>query len=303
MKKIYRRVLAMGLSLALAVTSVPTAAFATEHVEAEDAVVLPEESGHIETTPEQAEAVDASTGAVTVEEIETTGSSDQTSAGETAGEAQSDTGNVTYAKKTAAVSGSFYLVAEHSADKKETDALAVAPICISYEPGDTILSAINRMMKCTEQFGENVEEGSIYLNGEAYVATCDTHEGLITLSDMLSPEEVNVIRLHQNRDGEEPLDYFPTELQTLIKAMAQEEKKESDTYRAAEADYAAAVQDPELAAALSARLTEEGEESEAEETKEVDKSEATASETETSKDSELTDASKNPESETSESPE
>ena len=57
------------------------------------------------------------------------------------------------------------------------------------------------------------------------MATCDTHEGLITLSDMLSPEEVNVIRLHQNRDGEEPLDYFPTELQTLIKAMAQEEKE------------------------------------------------------------------------------
>ena len=93
MKKIYRRVLAMGLSLVLAVTSVPTAAFAVEHVEAEDAVVLPEESEHIETAPEQAEVGDASsTGDVTVEGIETTGSSDQTAAGETAGEAQSDAG-------------------------------------------------------------------------------------------------------------------------------------------------------------------------------------------------------------------
>lgn len=306
MKKIYRRVLAMGLSLALAVTSVPTAAFATEHVEAEDAVVLPEESGHIETTPEQAEAVDASTGAVTVEEIETTGSSDQTSAGETAGEAQSDTGNVTYAKKTAAVSGSFYLVAEHSADKKETDALAVAPVCISYEPGDTILSAIDRMsgMECTEQFGENVEEGSVYLNGEAYVATCDTHTGLITLSDMLSPEEVNVIRLHQNRDGEESLDYFPTELQALIKAMAQDGEKESDVYHAAEADYAAAVQDPELAAALSERLTEEeAEESESEETEAADESDVNESKTEASEDSESADGAENTELETAASPE
>ncbi len=87
MKKIYRRVLAMGLSLALAVTSVPTAAFAVEHVEAEDAVVLPEENEHIETAPEQADAGDASTGDVTVEGIETTGSADQTAAGETAEEA------------------------------------------------------------------------------------------------------------------------------------------------------------------------------------------------------------------------
>ena len=302
MKKIYRRVLAMGLSLALAVTSVPTAVFATEHVEAEDAVVLPEESEHIETAPEQAEAGDASAGDVTVEGIETTGSSDQTSVGETGGEAQSDTGNVTYAKKTASVSGSFYLVAEHSADKKETDALAVAPVCISYEPGDTILSAINRIsgMECTEQFGENVEDGSVYLNGEAYVATCDTHTGLITLSDMLSPEEVNVIRLHQNRDGEESLDYFPTELQALIKAMAQDGEKGSDAYRAAETDYAAAVQDPELAAAFLERLTEE---SESEETEAADESDVNESKTETSDDSESADGAENPEPETLASPE
>ena len=292
----------MGLSLALAVTSVPTAVFATEHVEAEDAVVLPEESEHIETAPEQAEAGDASAGDVTVEGIETTGSSDQTSVGETGGEAQSDTGNVTYAKKTASVSGSFYLVAEHSADKKETDALAVAPVCKTYEPGDTILSAINRIsgMECTEQFGENVEDGSVYLNGEAYVATCDTHTGLITLSDMLSPEEVNVIRLHQNRDGEESLDYFPTELQALIKAMAQDGEKGSDAYRAAETDYAAAVQDPELAAAFLERLTEE---SESEETEAADESDVNESKTETSDDSESADGAENPEPETLASPE
>ena len=97
-----------------------------------------------------------------------------------------------YAPARAEKDGYFVLAAETSADGVTTDGFALAPVHVEYKTGDTILDAVARLEDVTisERFGADVETGRITLNDKEYVAACDTHVGVMTLTDMYRPEEV-----------------------------------------------------------------------------------------------------------------
>ncbi len=110
-------------------------------------------------------------------------------------------------------------------------------------------------MTISERFGADVETGRITLNDEEYIAACDTHIGVMTLTDMYRPEEVHVVRLHQSVQSENGKDYFPETLQNLLRAMAAAEDKGSEGIsRRARESYGEAVESPALAAKLTAAL-------------------------------------------------
>ena len=161
-----------------------------------------------------------------------------------------------YAPARAEKDGYFVLAAETSADGVTTDGFALAPVRVEYKTGDTILDAVARLEDVTvsERFGADVETGRITLNDEEYIATCDTHVGVMTLTDMYRPEEVHVVRLHQSVQSENGKDYFPETLQNLLRAMAAAEDKGSEAYLAALESYGEAVESPALAAKLTAAL-------------------------------------------------
>mgnify|MGYP007067321418 FL=1 len=161
-----------------------------------------------------------------------------------------------YAPARAEKDGYFVLAAETSADGVTTDGFALAPVRVEYETGDTILDAVARLEDVTisERFGADVETGRITLNDEEYIAACDTHIGVMTLTDMYRPEEVHVVRLHQSVQSENGKDYFPETLQNLLRAMAAAEDKGSEAYLAALESYGEAVESPALAAKLTAAL-------------------------------------------------
>ena len=161
-----------------------------------------------------------------------------------------------YAPARAEKDGYFVLAAETSADGVTTDGFALAPVRVEYKTGDTILDAVARLEDVTvsERFGADVETGRITLNDEEYIATCDTHVGVMTLTDMYRPEEVHVVRLHQSVQSENGKDYFPETLQKLLRAMAAAEDKGSEAYLAALESYGEAVESPALAAKLTAAL-------------------------------------------------
>ena len=161
-----------------------------------------------------------------------------------------------YAPARAEKDGYFVLAAETSADGVTTDGFALAPVRVEYKTGDTILDAVARLEDVTisERFGADVATGRITLNDEEYIATCDTHVGVMTLTDMYRPEEVHVVRLHQSVQSENGKDYFPETLQNLLRAMAAAEDKGSEAYLAALESYGEAVESPALAAKLTAAL-------------------------------------------------
>ena len=161
-----------------------------------------------------------------------------------------------YAPARAEKDGYFVLAAETSADGVTTDGFALAPVRVEYKTGDTILDAVARLEDVTvsERFGADVATGRITLNDEEYIATCDTHVGVMTLTDMYRPEEVHVVRLHQSVQSENGTDYFPEALQNLLRAMAAAEDKGSEAYLAALESYGEAVESPALAAKLTAAL-------------------------------------------------
>ena len=161
-----------------------------------------------------------------------------------------------YAPARAEKDGYFVLAAETSADGVTTDGFALAPVRVEYKTGDTILDAVARLEDVTisERFGTDVETGRITLNDKEYVAACDTHVGVMTLTDMYRPEEVHVVRLHQSVQSENGKDYFPETLQNLLRAMAAAEDKGSEAYLAALESYGKAVESPALAAKLTAAL-------------------------------------------------
>ena len=161
-----------------------------------------------------------------------------------------------YAPARAEKDGYFVLAAETSADGVTTDGFALAPVRVEYKTGDTILDAVARLEDVTisERFGTDVATGRITLNDEEYIATCDTHVGVMTLTDMYRPEEVHVVRLHQSVQSENGKDYFPETLQNLLRAMAAAEDKGSEAYLAALGSYGEAVENPALAAKLTAAL-------------------------------------------------
>lgn len=161
-----------------------------------------------------------------------------------------------YAPARAEKDGYFVLAAETSADGVTTDGFALAPVRVEYKTGDTILDAVARLEDVTisERFGTDVATGRITLNDEEYIATCDTHVGVMTLTDMYRPEEVHVVRLHQSVQSENGKDYFPETLQNLLRAMAAAEDKGSEAYLAALESYGEAVESPALAAKLTAAL-------------------------------------------------
>ena len=139
-----------------------------------------------------------------------------------------------YTPARAEKDGYFVLAAETSADGVTTDGFALAPVRVEYKTGDTILDAVARLEDVTisERFGTDVATGRITLNDEEYIATCDTHVGVMTLTDMYRPEEVHVVRLHQSVQSENGKDYFPETLQNLLRAMAAAEDKGSEAYLA-----------------------------------------------------------------------
>lgn len=161
-----------------------------------------------------------------------------------------------YTPARAEKDGYFVLAAETSADGVTTDGFALAPVRVEYKTGDTILDAVARLEDVTisERFGTDVATGRITLNDEEYIATCDTHVGVMTLTDMYRPEEVHVVRLHQSVQSENGTDYFPEALQNLLRAMAAAEDKGSEAYLAALESYGEAVESPALAAKLTAAL-------------------------------------------------
>lgn len=161
-----------------------------------------------------------------------------------------------YTPARAEKDGYFVLAAETSADGVTTDGFALAPVRVEYKTGDTILDAVARLEDVTisERFGTDVATGRITLNDEKYIAACDTHVGLMTLTDMYRPEEVHVVRLHQSVQSENGKDYFPETLQNLLRAMAAAEDKGSEAYLAALENYGEAVESPALAAKLTAAL-------------------------------------------------
>lgn len=161
-----------------------------------------------------------------------------------------------YAPARAEKDGYFVLAAETSADGVTTDGFALAPVRVEYKTGDTILDAVARLEDVTvsERFGADVETGRITLNDKEYVAACDTHVGVMTLTDMYRPEEVGVVRLHQSVQSENGADYFPEALQNLLRAMAAAEDRESEAYLAAVESYGKAVENPALAVKLTAAL-------------------------------------------------
>lgn len=161
-----------------------------------------------------------------------------------------------YAPARAEKDGYFVLAAETSADGVTTDGFALAPVRVEYKTGDTLLDAVARLEDVTisERFGTDVATGRITLNDEEYIATCDTHVGVMTLTDMYRPEEVHVVRLHQSVQSENGKDYFPETLQNLLRAMAAAEDKGSEAYLAALESYGEAVESPALAAKLTAAL-------------------------------------------------
>lgn len=164
--------------------------------------------------------------------------------------------SVLYAPARAEKDGYFVLSAETSADGTVTDGFSLAPVRVAYETGDTILDAVARLedVEISENFGADIETGRITLNEKEYVATGDTHIGLMTLTDMYRPEEVGVVRLHQSTASEKGADYFPETLQNLLCAMAAAEDKESEAYLAAAERYGEAVDNAVLAAQLTAAL-------------------------------------------------
>lgn len=161
-----------------------------------------------------------------------------------------------YTPARAEKDGYFVLAAETSADGVTTDGFALAPVRVEYKTGDTILDAVARLEDVTvsERFGADVETGRITLNDEEYIAACDTHVGVMTLTDMYRPEEVHVVRLHQSVQSENGKDYFPEALQNLLRAMAAAEDRERKAYLAAVESYGEAVESPALAAKLTAAL-------------------------------------------------
>lgn len=161
-----------------------------------------------------------------------------------------------YAPVRAEQDGYFVLVAETSADGILTDGFAIEPVRVAYMTGDTILDAVARLedVQISEKFGADIETGRITLNEREYVATSDTHVGLMTLTDMYRPEEVGVVRLHQSIAGESGADHFPEVLQNLLRAMAAAEDKENEAYLAAVERYGEAVNDAVLAAQLTTAL-------------------------------------------------
>ena len=175
---------------------------------------------------------------------------------ETVSETENGETQPLYAPARAEKDGYFVLAAETSADGVTTDGFALAPVRVEYKTGDTILDAVARLEDVTvsERFGTDVETGRITLNDEEYIATCDTHVGVMTLTDMYRPEEVHVVRLHQSVQSENGKDYFPETLQNLLRAMAATEDKGSEAYLAALESYGEAVESPALAAKLTAAL-------------------------------------------------
>lgn len=175
---------------------------------------------------------------------------------ETESETENGEAQPLYAPARAEKDGYFVLAAETSADGVTTDGFALAPVRVEYKTGDTILDAVARLEDVTvsERFGTDVATGRITLNDEEYIATCDTHVGVMTLTDMYRPEEVHVVRLHQSVQSENGADYFPEALQNLLRAMAAAEDRESKAYLAAVESYGEAVESPALAAKLTAAL-------------------------------------------------
>ena len=175
---------------------------------------------------------------------------------ETESETENGEAQPLYAPARAEKDGYFVLAAETSADGVTTDGFALAPVRVEYKTGDTILDAVARLEDVTisERFGTDVATGRITLNDEEYIATCDTHVGVMTLTDMYRPEEVHVVRLHQSVQSENGKDYFPEMLQNLLRAMAAAEDKGSEAYLAALESYGEAVESPALAAKLTAAL-------------------------------------------------
>ena len=218
-------------------TAEPTAATATPETSAQPSA-KPAASASPEMTAKPSEAPAVSAGPETVSKTED-------------GEAQP-----LYAPARAEKDGYFVLAAETSADGVTTDGFALAPVRVEYKTGDTILDAVARLEDVTisERFGTDVATGRITLNDEEYIATCDTHVGVMTLTDMYRPEEVHVVRLHQSVQSENGKDYFPETLQNLLRAMAAAEDKGSEAYLAALESYGEAVESPALAAKLTAAL-------------------------------------------------
>lgn len=187
----------------------------------------------------------------------------QTSEEGTAGTENGDS-QVTYVKKTAEKSGKLYLVVEHSSDGNTTDGLVVDPVQLIYNEGETILDIVNRLdgITFTENFGEVIEDGRLLLNDSQYVATADAVTGAVTLSDTVRPDEIKAIRIHQNVNSTQGLDYFPIELQDLIAAMAdyrefaaqQDPKEAREAYDAAVNGYAEAVNNSAKAKELTEQL-------------------------------------------------
>ena len=107
--------------------------------------------------------------------------------------------------------------------------LRLAPVRVEYKTGDTILDAVARLEDVTisERFGADVETGRITLNDKEYVAACDTHVGVMTLTDMYRPEEVHVVRLHQSVQSENGKDYFPRRCRTSCAQWPRREDKGS----------------------------------------------------------------------------
>lgn len=187
--------------------------------------------------------------------------SDDMSDGEMNASGEAD---IIYEEKRAEKDGYLYFVAENSSTLQNTDGLQISPVKVYYGKGDTILDAINRGLELsfTENFGDIVEDGRIFLGDQAYVATADTVVGALTLSDTVCPEEIQVLRLHQNTASKEMLDYFPSELQRLVAAMAeyrefathQDPGEAQDAYAAAENGYVEAAKDPAKAQELADAL-------------------------------------------------
>ena len=161
-----------------------------------------------------------------------------------------------YAPARAEKDGYFVLVAETSSDGISTDGFSIAPTRVAYTVGDTIFDAVARLedVQISESFGADIETGRITLNEMEYVATSDTHVGLMTLTDMYRPEEVGVVRLHQSVAGDIGADYFPEALQNLLCAMAAAEDKQSEAYLTAVERYSEAVDDAALAMQLADAL-------------------------------------------------
>lgn len=182
----------------------------------------------------------------------------QTNTGAQAGEASAHTDA---SKKTAGKSGELSVVIEHSSDGNATDGLTVEPIKVSYAPGETILDAVNQIdgVSFSESFGENLEETRLIFQDEEYVAAADTVAGAVTLSETVCPEEVTMVRIHQNTANAELMGYFPAELQQLIAAMTeyqefaaeQEPGDAAEAYGAAVSAYAQAAASPETAQKLA----------------------------------------------------